>query len=485
MDHPKVYQERLLKTLLKSASWTEWGRMHQFNKIRTPEGFSQAVNIQDYSSLEPFIERMMHGERDVLWHGQVRWFSKSSGTTNGKSKFIPVTSQNLKSCHIRGTWDTMTMFYHNRPDARQFECKSLVMGGSLQRFESYPKSFVGDVSAIMIHSMPYIGRPFYTPDFKTALLPDFEEKLERLAEICSRERNIVMIGGVPTWTVVLLRKILDRTGRSNMLEVWPHFQGYIHGGVSFVPYRKQFQEFFPSEKISYQEIYNASEGYFGIQNDFGSDDLLLLLDNGVYYEFIPTEEWNQPDPQAIPLWEVEKDRNYALVISTNSGLWRYMPGDTVKFTSTSPYKIKITGRTKQFINAFGEEVIVENAEMALAMTCGNTGALVSEYTVAPIYLAGNGKGGHQWIIEFEKEPSDLSTFATLLDRNLQKLNSDYEAKRFKDLALENLVVKPVPVGSFHNWLKSKGKLGGQSKVPRLANHRRYAEDILSFVSKTV
>ena len=479
MDQPHLFQKRMLDELVRSATWTEWGRRHRFTEIREPADFAEAIPLQDYDSLKPYIRRAMHGEKDVLWHGQTRWFSKSSGTTNDRSKFLPVTSQNLKTCHIRGTWDTMTLFYHNRPDARQFECKSLVMGGSLQKFEPYPKSLIGDVSAIMIRRMPYIGRPFYTPDFKTALMADFEEKLDRMARIVSAERNIVMIGGVPTWTVVLLRKVLAMTGKSHMLEIWPHFQGYIHGGVSFAPYRNQFERFFPSSKISYQEIYNASEGYFAVQNDFQSDDLLLLLDNGVYYEFLPMEEWEKPEPQAVPIWEVKPGKNYALVISTNAGLWRYLPGDTVKFTSVAPYKIKITGRTKQYLNAFGEEIMVENAEMALAMTCGNTGAQVAEYTVAPIYLDGQERGGHQWIIEFDKAPNDLLAFATLLDRNLQRINSDYEAKRYKDIALKNLVIQPVPAGTFHHWLKSKGKLGGQHKVPRLANHRRYVEEILA------
>ena len=478
MEQPRVFQRRMLHDLVRSATWTEWGRKHHFTQIREPSDFAEAIPLQDYEGLKPYIQRMMYGEKDVLWHGQVRWFSKSSGTTNDKSKFIPVTAQNLKSCHIRGSWDTMTLFYHNRPDARQFECKSLVMGGSLQKFEPYPKSLIGDVSAIMIRRMPYVGRPFYTPDFKTALMADFEKKLDRMAKIVSQERNIVMIGGVPTWTVVLLRQVLQMTGKSHMLEVWPNFQGYIHGGVSFAPYRNQFQRFFPDPKISYQEIYNASEGYFAVQNDFNTDDLLLLLDNGVYYEFLPMGEWEKPNPRAIPLWEVQTGKNYALVISTNAGLWRYLPGDTVKFTSVDPYKIKITGRTKQYLNAFGEEIMVENAEMALAMTCGNTGAQVAEYTVAPIYLEGRERGGHQWIIEFEKPPNDLDSFAVLLDRNLQRINSDYEAKRFKDIALKNLEIQSVPEGTFHHWLKSKGKLGGQHKVPRLANHRRFVEEIL-------
>ncbi len=483
MRHPVESQTACLKRLLQTAHSTDWGRNFGFRDIRTPEAYAQRVPVQDYENFKPFIERMMKGERDLLWPGQVRWFSKSSGTTNNKSKYIPVTPQNLRHCHIRGTWDTMTLFYHNRPDARQFECKSMLMGGSLQAYPQYPQTMVGDVSAIMISHMPWVGRPFFTPDFKTALLPDWEDKLEKLALAGANERNIVMIGGVPTWTVVLLRRILEVAGKANMLEVWPHFQGYIHGGVSFAPYKDQFQEFFPSGAVNYQEIYNASEGYFAVQDDFGREDMLLLLDNGIYYEFLPVEEWGKEFPTAIPLSAVQPGRQYAMVITTNSGLWRYLPGDTVTFTSVTPYRIRITGRTKQFVNAFGEEVVVENTDKALAETCRITGAKVIDYTVAPVYFQGLGKGSHEWLIEFETPPENVEQFNQLLDSNLQKLNSDYEAKRFKSIALERPRVKLLPPGTFHNWLRAKGKFGGQNKVPRLANHREIVEDILSFVGK--
>ncbi|MBL7793145.1 MAG: GH3 auxin-responsive promoter family protein [Saprospiraceae bacterium] len=481
MDHPHEVQRAVWRQLRAGAMHTQWGKMYDYRSMRSHDDFARRVPLNDYESIKPYIQRMMHGEKDVLWSGQVRWFSKSSGTTGDKSKFIPVTSQNLKECHIRGTWDTMTLFYHNRLDARQFECKSMLMGGSLSRFEPYPRTMIGDVSAIMMSHMPLVGRPFFTPDIKTALMSDMDQKLEKLAQIGSRETNMVMIGGVPTWTVVMLRRILEMTGKRHMLEVWPNFQGYIHGGVSFTPYRKQFEEFFPSPQVSYQEIYNASEGYFAVQDDFAVNDMLLLLDNGIYYEFLPMEEWGKDAPKAIPLWEVEKGKPYALVISTNGGLWRYMPGDTVTFTSTYPYKIKITGRTKQFVNAFGEEVVVENTDLALAQTCLQTDAIVADYTVAPVYFQQNSKGGHEWLIEFTKVPSDLELFNQLLDANLQHVNSDYEAKRYKSIALERLRLHPLPIGTFRNWLRSKGKLGWQSKVPRLANHRQYVEEILAFV----
>lgn len=481
VERPHETQRALLLQLLRAAEQTEWGRQFGYRQLKSPEAFARAVPVQDYESLKPYIQRMMYGEKDILWSDQVRWFSKSSGTTEDKSKFIPVSRQNLRQCHIRGTWDTMACFYANRPDARQFECKSMVMGGSLKPFAPFPGTMTGDVSAVMISHMPWVGRPFFIPDFETALLDDWEEKVERLALAGIREPNVVMIGGVPTWTLVLFRRMLELTGKSNMEEVWPHFQGYIHGGVSFLPYRKQFEAYFPSGKISYQEIYNASEGYFAIQDDFASDDLLLLLDNGVYYEFLPTEEWGSSNPKAIPLSEVKTGENYALVISTNAGLWRYMLGDTVMFTSLAPYKIKITGRTKQFVNAFGEEVVVENTDKALAETCGQLDVIVAEYTVAPIYFGAKSQGGHEWLIEFERAPDDLKKFAQLLDLNLQKINSDYEAKRFKSIALAPLKTKVLPKGTFHNWMKSKGKLGGQYKVPRLANHRRYIDEILDFL----
>ncbi len=482
MERPHEAQRAIFDRLIFAAKDTEWGEMHDFRHLRSPKQFAKRMPVQDYESLKPYIQRMMNGERDVLWNGRVQFFSKSSGTTNDKSKFIPVSSQNLRQCHIRGSWDTMTCFYDQRPGALPFERKSLLMGGSLSRHEPFPQSIVGDVSAVMISNMLWVAKPFFTPDFKTALMKDFEEKIERMARICSRQ-DVVMIGGVPTWTVVLFRRILELTGKSNILEVWPNLQGFIHGGVSFTPYRKQFQEFLPSDQVSYQEIYNASEGYFAVQNDFASDDLLLLLNNGVYYEFIPMEEWNKPHPLAIPLAEVEAGKNYAIVISTNAGLWRYTPGDTVMFTSTLPYKIKITGRTRQFINVFGEEVMVENTDRAIAEACAQTGATVADYTVAPVFFEGAAKGSHEWIVEFGHAPPDADNFAQLLDQNLQRINSDYEAKRFRNMALKRLLLRIVPPGTFNRWLKMKGKYGGQHKVPRLSNERGYVEEILSFLGK--
>jgi hypothetical protein len=481
MDNPHRIQNAQLQELLLFAADTEWGKSHFFHDVQSPEDFRQAVELTDYEDLKPFISRMMLGERDVLWPGKVDLYSKSSGTTNDKSKFIPISPQNLYKCHMRGSWDTMTLYYHNRPQASQFADKSMLMGGSLSSFEAHPATTVGDVSAIMIQHMPWVARPFFIPDFETALLSNWEEKLEKLAQAGAKEPNVVMIGGVPTWTVVLFRRILEITGKSNMLEVWPKFQVYTHGGVSFTPYRHQFQAFFPSDTVDYQEIYNASEGFFAVQDNLDEEGLLLLLNNGIYYEFIPMSEWGQNNPKAISLAEVEAGKNYALVISTNSGLWRYLPGDTVIFTSVNPYRIKVSGRTKQFVNAFGEEVMVDNTDKALAETCLLTGAEVREYTVAPVYFQGSAQGGHQWIIEFVTAPADIEAFTRLLDLNLQRINSDYEAKRFRNLAMLPLRVEVVPAGTFHNWLRTKGKLGGQHKVPRLSNHRNFIEEILAQV----
>jgi hypothetical protein len=481
MKHPEDAQHQVWRSLLDSARTTEWGRRYDYRSIRSKDQFARRVPVQDYESLKPFINRMMMGEKNVLWHGRVNWFSKSSGTTSDKSKYIPVSKANLRQCHIRGTWDTMTLFYNQRPDSRQFECKSLVMGGSLEPYDKHPSTIRGDVSAIMTKNMPAVARPFFTPDFETALNANFEEKIERMAHIVSQEKDLVMIGGVPTWTVVLFRRILEITGKQHMLEVWPNLQGYVHGGVSFTPYKEQFRKFLPSSDISYQEVYNASEGFFAVQNDLSENDMLLLLDNGVYYEFLPMEEWDKEFPKAVPLEGVEAGKTYAMLISTNGGLWRYMIGDTVTFTSTYPFKIKITGRTQQFVNAFGEEVMVDNTDRALAQTCETLNAVVTEYTVAPVYFEGSGKGGHQWLVEFEKTPNNLGAFETLLDINLQKINSDYEAKRYKNMALEQLQIQQVPPGMFHKWMKARGKFGGQHKVPRLANNRKYVDEILKFM----
>jgi GH3 auxin-responsive promoter len=482
--HPKEVQSAILSQFVNAAQDTEWGRMHDFKHIKNPQDFAKNIPIQDYESLKPFINRMMHGERDVLWNGQVKWYSKSSGTTNDKSKLIPVTIGNLKTCHLKGGWDTSALIYNARPDTQGFSGKMLVMGGTYESFAPYPQTQFGDVSAIMIRHLPSVGSYIYAPSLDIAIMPNFDEKIERMAHALIKE-DMRSIGGVPTWTVVLLQRILEITGKNNILEVWPNLQVYIHGGVSFMPYRETFKQLIPKDDFTYWETYNASEGYFATQSDYGADDMLLLLNNGIYYEFLPESEWFSTNPTAIPLSEVEVGKHYAPVITTNSGLWRYVVGDTVLFTSVKPYKIKVSGRTKQFVNAFGEEVMVANTDKALAETCATMGVQVSEYTVAPVYFNGKNKGGHEWIIEFEREPPDMETFKNTLDTNLQKINSDYEAKRFKNMAMERLSLNPVPRGTFHQWMKTKGRYGGQSKVPRLANNRQYVDEILNFTRSRV
>jgi hypothetical protein len=482
MEHPLEVQRETLRHLLDRAQHTEIGRAFHFHEIHNEADFASRLPVRNYDQFKPFIDRMMHGEPDVLWPGTVRYFSKSSGTTEDKSKFIPVSTENLFESQLQGPRDTMSFFYDQRPDSLAFWGKSLMMGGSLAPFPEHPETIRGDVSAILNYHAPWFSQPFLTPEREISLLANFEEKIERMARALIDEPMLVTIGGVPTWTIVLLRRIQELTGKSNMMEVWPNIQAYIHGGVSFLPYREQFRHFFPSDDFSYQEVYNASEGYFATQNDFHSDDMLLLLDNKIYYEFLPMEEWEKDDPVAIPLEAVEKGKTYAMIISHNGGLWRYNIGDTVTFTSTLPYKIKVTGRTKQFINAFGEELMVENAERALAMTCEQMRAVVNEYTVGPIYFEGQGRGGHQWIVEFVEAPEDLERFADLLDENLQRVNSDYEAKRYKGMALDRLSLQSVTPGTFIEWMKHRGKFGGQNKVPRLANHRAFIDDLTKFIN---
>ena len=481
MENPIEIQERVFRSILSEGLDTLYGRQHGIDMVKNQEDFNKYIPISDYEDLKPSIERMMMGEKSVLWPGQVKWYSKSSGTTSDKSKFIPVSTENLKNGHIKSSWDVVTLLYHNDPASQVFAHKNLVMGGSTSHYAPFPETKYGDISAVMLENMPAVGRPFYTPDFKTAILPDWDEKIEKMVQICTQE-NVTMFGGVPTWTIVLFRKILEVTGKSNMLEVWPEAQTYVHGGVSFEPYREQFKKFLPSDNFNYIEVYNASEGYFAIQNDLKQSDLLLLLDNGNYYEFIPMSVWNTKEQFCIPLSEVLVGVNYAIVITTTAGLWRYQLGDTVIFTSTNPYKIKISGRTKHFINVFGEEIMVSNTDMALTMTCNELHAQISDYLVAPVFIEGdNGKGGHEWIIEFCKAPDNVDKFAELLDLNLQKVNSDYEGKRYKDMALLPLKLNIAPKDTFIKWMEKRGKMGGQNKVPRLSNKRKHLEEILDLL----
>ncbi len=484
MRDPEPVQMRWFHRLVESARYTEFGRRYGFSGLRSLEMFRSAVPVHDYEALKADIYRMMHGQRDVLWPGEVRWFSKSSGTTSERSKYIPVPRANLIHGHLAGIWDTLALLYANCPHLELFRYRNLSMPGSFSPLPDYPKTRVGDVSAVLAYHAPFIGRLFQVPDLETALMPDFEQKIERIADIVARRDDIVSFNGVPTWLLVLFRRVLEKTGKTNLLEVWPRLQAYLHGGVGFEPYRRTFQELIPSETFVYQEVYNASEGYFGAQSDLKRSDMLLLLDNGVFYEFIPMADWDEPQPQTVLLPEVELGKDYAIVITSNNGLWRYMPGDTVVFTSKYPFCFQISGRTKQYINAFGEEVMVGDTDKALAEACRQTGAQVAEYTAAPVFFTHErSRGGHEWVIEFEKAPADLSYFNRLLDESLQRINSDYEAKRFRNMALECLRLHLVPRGTFHRWMKARGKYGGQNKVPRLANHRRYVEEILRFANQ--
>lgn len=479
--NPIQTQQAILDHLIFQAKDTEWGKQHDFHTIRTPQDFARLLPIQNYDIIKLLIERMMKGERDVLWPGQIKMYSKSSGTTSDKSKFIPVSKENLKSNHIKGTWDTMTLLYKRRPDCSIFSGKNFLMAGSNDHYKPFPETIYGDVSALMVKNMPYVARPFFEPDIAVVLQPDWESKIGEMVEVATRPgiaEQIKMVGGVPTWTIVFFRHILEQSGKNHMLEVWKNFETYIHGGVSLAPYREQLKELLPSDQVNYWEVYNASEGYFASQYELGGDDMLLLLDNGTYFEFLPASEWDSENPIAIPLSEVEVGVNYAILISTNAGLWRYMIGDTVMFTSLKPHKIKITGRVQQYINVFGEEVIVANTDEALKQACDATNAIVAEYTAAPIYMKTGEQGGHEWLVEFEKPPSDLAAFTTLLDENLQKINSDYEAKRYKNMALKELTLHALPKGRFLDWMRQRGKYGNQHKVPRLCNDRRYVEEIL-------
>ncbi len=480
VSQPHVSQSDVLENLLFSASDTEFGIQHKFSEIRHYGDYRQQVPIAEYDDIKHYIKRMMYGERDVLWPGKVRWFSRSSGTTADKSKFIPVSKQCLKDCHVKGFWDSLAVLYHHHPEAKIFEYNNLVVGGSLYQFSPHPETRYGDVSAILIHEMPLVGRPFYSPDFETASLKKWDEKIERTAQLASQDVDIGTIGGVPTWNIVLFKRILEITGKDHLLEVWPHLELYVHGGVNFEPYRNQFESLIPKKDFLYKDVYNASEGYFAFQ-DHTASDLLLFPDGGIFYEFVPMNRLDNAAEHAISLREVQPGVNYAMLISTNAGLWRYMIGDTVTFTSTDPYRIRITGRTKHFINAFGEELMVDSTDRAISHACQQMGIKIRDYTAAPIYLDTDQKGRHEWLIEFEHEVPDLLTFSTILDTFLQKINSDYEAKRFGDLAMQKLSVKAVPVGTFARWLKKKGKVGAQVKVPRLSNNRTMIEEVLEMI----
>lgn len=481
IKYPHDVQEEWFQSLISTAEGTEWGKKYHYNEIHSVEEYKRRVPIQDYEGLKPYVDRMIKGEQNLLWPSEIKWFAKSSGTTSDRSKFIPVSLEALEECHFQGGKDMLTIYCHNKPDNKIFTGKSVVIGGSSQINSFSSDSYYGDLSSIIIRNLPFWAEFKRTPNIEVTLNPNFEEKINEIAHITIHE-NVTSLAGVPTWNVVLANKVLEITGKDNLLEVWPNMEFYSHGGVSFKPYVEQFKRLLPSDDIYYLENYNASEGYFGLQDQPNSEELLLMLDYGVFYEFLPVENLDEENPTTLGLSEVELGRNYALIISTNAGLWRYMIGDTIKFTNLNPYRIVVSGRTKHFINVFGEELIVDNADNALQVACCATGACIRDYTAGPIYFKDEEAGAHEWIVEFEKEPDDFNKFCEVLDTTLRKVNSDYDAKRFNDLALGFPKIHSAPTNTFYNWLKGKNKLGGQNKVPRLSNDRKYLEELLKIIN---
>ncbi|MCF6333295.1 MAG: GH3 auxin-responsive promoter family protein [Draconibacterium sp.] len=479
-DYPLEIQNETLLSLLRNAEDTLWGTEHKYDKISSIKDFQKAVPLQGYNDIKPYVDRLRQGEKDLLWPGEVKWFAKSSGTTNDKSKFIPVTKESLEDCHLRGPKDVFAQYIKNHPETKILKGKMLTLGGSHQVNSMSNNSYYGDLSAIMIENIPFWTDFIRTPTTEIALIEEFEEKIEKIIDT-ALDQNVTSFAGVPSWYLVLFKRVLEKTGKLNILEVWPNMEVFAHGGVNFEPYREQYRKFIPSEQMHYIETYNASEGFFGIQDNEDRNDMLLMLDYGIYYEFIPMAEWGDENQRVLTLEEVELNENYALVISTNAGLWRYIIGDTIKFTNKYPFKIKVTGRTKHFINAFGEEVIIDNAERAIQIACNHSGAIVNEYTAGPIFMDDKQKGAHQWIIEFEIPPKDLGHFAKILDNSLKTLNSDYEAKRHKNLALEKPHIISAPKGTFYKWMKKRGKVGGQNKIPRLANNRKYLDELMNML----
>lgn len=484
--YPAEVQAETFFNLINLASKTAWGQYHDYQPISKTKDFKEAVKLfQDkvplssYDDLKPWIERARLGEDSVLWPGQIKWFAKSSGTTSDKSKFIPVTEDALNDCHYRGGKDVIALYLEKHPETKLFKGKTLSLGGSKKQDDLNPDNSCGDLSAILMDNLPFWAQLVRTPELPVALMPEWETKLASIISATKNE-NVVALAGVPSWMLVLLRRLLAETGSKNIKELWPNLELFMHGGVGFNPYKEQYQEICGSD-LNFIEIYNASEGFFGIGDDSARADMLLMLDYNVFYEFVPLEELDKERPKAYTINEVELGRNYALIISSSAGLWRYIIGDTIKFTSLLPYRFIISGRTKHFINVFGEELMINNSDTAITLACESAGALVKEYSVAPIFMTEKQQGGHEWLIEFNKAPHDIMHFTKLLDESLQALNSDYEAKRYKNITLSQPKIVIARENLFHDWLASKNKLGGQHKVPRLANDRLYLEDMLKFL----
>ncbi len=475
LKYPNEVQDELLMNLIRQAEETVVGRQYDFESIKNYKTFSERIPVSTYEELEPLIERTRKGEQNVFWNEPIKWFAKSSGTTNAKSKFIPVSESALVDCHYKGSKDLLCMYLNNNENSDMFLGKSLRLGGSSQIYENNNTSF-GDLSAILIENMPMWAEFSSTPSNKVSLMSEWESKLTAIINETKNE-NVTSFAGVPSWMLVLLNRILSETGNTNLMELWPNLEVYFHGGVNFEPYREQYQKIIPNKDFKYYEIYNASEGFFAIQDLNYSNDLLLMLDYGIFYEFIPMDTFGTTNQKVIPLSEVELFKNYAVVITTNSGLWRYLIGDTVRFTSLKPFRIRVSGRTKHHINVFGEELMVENTDQAIAKTCSQLNCDVKDYTVAPVFMKGKEKGAHEWMIEFKKQPEDIAQFQKVLDEMLQTVNSDYEAKRYNNMTLNQLQINVARENLFYDWLKENDKLGGQHKIPRLSNERDYLEQL--------
>ena len=476
-NNPVATQREVLQELITAAQYTEFGKKYGFNKLFSVKEFKQKVPLQEYNDVEPYINRMMQGEENVLWNTPVFWFAKSSGTSSAKSKFIPISDESLQQNHFKASKDVLSNYYKFFPSSNLLTGKGLVVGGSHQISKLNNDIQFGDLSAVLMQNTPFWGQWIRTPELSVALLDEWENKIEQLAQITANE-NVTSLAGVPTWTLLLLKRILEIKEKKTINEVWPNLELYINGGVSFVPYKEQFDKILGT-KINYLEIYNASEGFIAGQQTPNDDGLLLFTEHGIFYEFMPVEEYGKPKPQTVGLKDVQLDKNYALVISTTGGLWRYIIGDTIKFTHLNPYKIKVTGRLKHYMNAFGEEVMVDNTDKAIAWAAAKTNAVVNDYTAAPVYFSESSNGTHEWLIEFDVPPQNLQLFTTELDAALKTINSDYESKRYKDIALRMPIVHAAKKGIFKEWLRSKGKLGGQHKVPRLSNERNVVEEILA------
>ena len=480
IKHPIDTQRGVLFSQLFGAEHTEYGKMYGFRNISTYQDFQEQVPIVSYEQFEPYIEKARQGHSDVFWPGQIRHFAKSSGTTNAKSKFIPISEESLENCHYKAGKDMLSIYVNNHPENQLFTNKNLRLGGSAEVYESYNTKY-GDLSAILIENLPFWIEFTTTPSKKVSLMSEWESKLYAIVQEVITQ-DVGSLTGVPSWMMVLLQRVLKESGRESIAELWPNIEVFFHGGISFHPYREQYQKLI-GKPINYYEVYNASEGFFGIQDQSGSQEMLLMLDYGIFYEFIPMEEFGRDHPKTVSLEHVELGKNYAMVITTNGGLWRYLIGDTIRFTSLDPFRIKITGRTKHYINAFGEELMIENVETALAKACQATHAAVKEFSGAPVFMKENESGAHEWVIEFAQEPQSLNHFIEVFDNQLKAINSDYEAKRYNNMTLGMPIVHLAKPNLFYEWMRSRSKLGGQNKVPRLSNDREFIEPLIAMNEK--